>query len=75
MEIKEIRECNINKSNLLKELIFLLSKTEEILIDILNDIADKMTTASEDMEEVRTKIDKLKSWYWYGNTGWGKPKE
>ena len=53
----------------------MLSKTEEILIDILNDIADKMTTASEDMEEVRTKIDKLKSWYWYGNTGWGKPKE
>jgi hypothetical protein len=52
----------------------LLSTTEELLIEILNDIVDKMTTESEDMEEIRKKVDKLKSWYWYGNTGWGKPE-
>lgn len=51
-----------------------LTKNEELLLEILNDIVDKMNSDSQDKDEIRTKIEKLKDRYWYLNTGWGKPE-
>jgi CRISPR/Cas system CSM-associated protein Csm2 small subunit len=47
-----------------------LTKREEMIIDILNNIVDKMSADIEDKDEIRTKIEKLDSLYWKENTGW-----
>ena len=47
-----------------------LTTTEQMLIEILHEIADKMNADASDKIEIMMKIEKLKSQYWYENTGW-----
>jgi CRISPR/Cas system CSM-associated protein Csm2 small subunit len=47
-----------------------LSKREEMVIDILKDIVDKMSADNKDKDEIRVKIEKLDSLFWKENTGW-----